>query len=454
MGVARITLCLIAKDEERMLPDCLASVRDAVDEIVIVDTGSVDGTRRLARAAGARLAERPWRDFADARNAALAMATGDFVLQLDADERLAAGAGAALRRVAAEGDLDVAMLWLHDASCLDAAPEEVLTGRSRIGPPFRIGRFFRRLAGLSYRGAVHESLDDSLVKLGVRIGGVEAHIVHLGNVPALRAALGKDERNLVLLRRRCAEEAGDVTAFGYLALELVERGEVVEGARVAERGWARLEEQPRHRSVHRLALARAAAALALREPARALDSVHTASERMGRRVDFDFLEGAALEALALEQRPGPGRVALAREAAAAHARAAERDAAPTAEQLVHQASRAGCAERQGCALLVAGEPARALAAFEAALALAPGSEGARLGEAEARVRLGEPRRALSSVEPLLGRGPDAWIIAAAAAREIGDRDTAGLLLARARERAQRGFMSAHRCEALGAAEGS
>lgn len=431
-----------------MLPGCLASARGAVDEVVLVDTGSADRTRDLARAAGARVAERPWRDFADARNAALALATGEFVLQLDADERLAPAAAGALREVAARGDLDVAMLWLHDASRLDAAPEEVVSGRARIGPPFRIGRFFRRLPGLVYRGAVHESLDDALAALGARVGGVDAAIVHLGNVPSLREARGKDARNLALLRRRCAEEPGDVTPFGYLALELVERGEVAEAARLAEEAWVRLGTQPPHRSVHRLALARAAAALRLGAPARALETLRAAEARMGRRADFDFLAGAALEALALREPAGPRRAALAREAAFAHARAGERDASPVAEQLVHQASPAGCAVRRGCALLVAGAPGEALAAFEAALALDPASPEGRLGIAEAWALLDQPARALARVEPLLGDGPDAWVVAAGAARRAGDAATAELLLARARERAGAGFASAHRAEAL------
>ena len=57
-----LTLCLIARDEEKMLPGCLASVRSAVDEIVLVDTGSRDRTIEIARRAGARVLEQPWAD--------------------------------------------------------------------------------------------------------------------------------------------------------------------------------------------------------------------------------------------------------------------------------------------------------------------------------------------------------------------------------------------------------
>ncbi len=88
--MARLSLCMIVKDEAEMLPECLASVQGVVDEIVIVDTGSTDDTVAIAHAAGAKVVHEPWQnDFARARNAALAHATGDYVLQLDADERLA-----------------------------------------------------------------------------------------------------------------------------------------------------------------------------------------------------------------------------------------------------------------------------------------------------------------------------------------------------------------------------
>ena len=83
----RISLCMIVKDEEEMLPGCLAAVAEHVDEIVVVDTGSTDRTVEIAESFGANVVEFPWNgSFADARNVSLDHATGDWILWLDADE--------------------------------------------------------------------------------------------------------------------------------------------------------------------------------------------------------------------------------------------------------------------------------------------------------------------------------------------------------------------------------
>ena len=73
---AGVSLCMIVRDEENFLPQCLASVRDSVDEIIVVDTGSTDRTIEIARSFGATVIEREWRnDFAWARNESIALAT-------------------------------------------------------------------------------------------------------------------------------------------------------------------------------------------------------------------------------------------------------------------------------------------------------------------------------------------------------------------------------------------
>jgi glycosyltransferase involved in cell wall biosynthesis len=83
----KVSLTMIVKDEQGNLPHCLGSVAGLFDEIVVVDTGSTDRTREIAREFGARVFDFVWvDDFAEARNAALARATGDYAFWLDADD--------------------------------------------------------------------------------------------------------------------------------------------------------------------------------------------------------------------------------------------------------------------------------------------------------------------------------------------------------------------------------
>src|SRR6266849_157291 len=84
-----VSLCLMARKEEEKLAACLHSAADLGDETIVVDTGSIDGTRELAAKLGARMFEFPWcDDFAAARNECIRHATGDFIFWMDADERI------------------------------------------------------------------------------------------------------------------------------------------------------------------------------------------------------------------------------------------------------------------------------------------------------------------------------------------------------------------------------
>jgi glycosyltransferase involved in cell wall biosynthesis len=84
----RLTAAIIARDEERMLGDCLASLAFADERLVLVDARTMDRTREIARLGAARVHERAFDSFAAQRDAALALARGEWVLFVDADERV------------------------------------------------------------------------------------------------------------------------------------------------------------------------------------------------------------------------------------------------------------------------------------------------------------------------------------------------------------------------------
>ena len=84
----RLTAAVIARDEERLLGDCVQSIGFADERLVLVDAATRDRTREIARGLGARVEERVFDNFAAQRDAALTLATGDWVLFVDADERV------------------------------------------------------------------------------------------------------------------------------------------------------------------------------------------------------------------------------------------------------------------------------------------------------------------------------------------------------------------------------
>ncbi len=238
MAYPSITLCVIVKDEEKLLAGALESARGVVDQIVVVDTGSVDKSVEIAEAAGAKVVSHPWKgDFAAARNAALGHVKTDWILVLDADERLTSGAAEAIQAVISTGgDFHCGMLPLHNASSLDAPFSDITDGKSRIGEPILLPRLLRMDSELQWIGVVHESVGKWLGD-GRKTQVVPAHIVHFGAVKEVIESKNKDLRNLSLLERRCMTSPGDYVARTYLARELERAGNRERAVAEIDRAW-------------------------------------------------------------------------------------------------------------------------------------------------------------------------------------------------------------------------
>jgi tetratricopeptide (TPR) repeat protein len=205
---ARISLTMIVKNEERALPACLAAARPWVDEIVVVDTGSTDGTREIAQAHGARVVEWAWRDdFAAARNESLRHATGDWVLALDADEILTPASGPALRQACEVGREVVA----YEIKIV--CPREGDGGLVRLN---WFPRLFRRLPDVRWEGVIHEQVVASLSGHG-RIERGPIEVIHAGYKLTPEQMTAKAKRNIALLERQLREEADYAPGWFQLA---------------------------------------------------------------------------------------------------------------------------------------------------------------------------------------------------------------------------------------------
>jgi len=218
---------MIVRDEAAMLEDCLRSARAAVDEIVVVDTGSSDDSRDIARAFGAVVADVAWQgDFAEARNRSLSLAHGTWVLQLDADERL-------------EADAQAFRTWLRATKALACqVPIRNILGEGREERHSAV-RLFRRLPGARYERRLHEQVIGSLLALRPqgRIVPAPIRIVHLGYQAGVVEAKGKRERNLALALAEVRQHPEDPFAAYTLGVEYLATGRRAEG--VAELRRAR-----------------------------------------------------------------------------------------------------------------------------------------------------------------------------------------------------------------------
>src|SRR5262249_17896079 len=105
---AMISFCLIAKDEEKWIRDCLASIHPLADEIIFFDTGSKDKTISIAKSfEKTNLFQIPWKNhFGDARNQTIEKATQPWIFSFDADERIALKDIEQFRSLIAQADAD------------------------------------------------------------------------------------------------------------------------------------------------------------------------------------------------------------------------------------------------------------------------------------------------------------------------------------------------------------
>ncbi len=169
----RISLCMIVRDESQNLAECVGPVRDLFDEIVIVDTGSVDNTREIAAELGAKVVDFPWcDDFSAARNVSLEHATGDYVFWLDADDRIDAANREQLVQLFAslDGSRTVYTIATHCHFWHESMAVRKVT-HARLFPNLPQARYIYR---------VHEQILPQLQKLGCRLEHTGIVIEHCG----------------------------------------------------------------------------------------------------------------------------------------------------------------------------------------------------------------------------------------------------------------------------------
>lgn len=215
-----ISLCMIVKNEEQFLEKCLESVCRYVDEIVIVDTGSEDGTVEIAERFTENVYHHPWEDsFSKARNIALQYATCDWVFQIDGDEELLPGGGEELlKSVRDAGDADIVFV-------------SILSGYSngtRMAS-HNFERLFRNNGKIHYEGAVHNRIVGGTMGMFSKV-----RLLHHGYDVKGKKAKQKFERTTTLLKAEIHKDPKNPLHHHYLGTSYLSRGMNMEAAKEAE----------------------------------------------------------------------------------------------------------------------------------------------------------------------------------------------------------------------------
>ncbi len=291
----KISLCMIVRDEEEMLPRCLEAVAPAVDEIVIVDTGSQDRTIEIARSFGARVIEREWTgSFSDARNVSFDQATGDWLLYLDADEVLVSADIERLRALSGH-------TWREAFYFV----ETNFTGTEDSGGALTHSalRMFRNRPSYRFSGRLHEQIAQHLpAYVPERLHQTGVRIEHYGYLGAVRDAKEKSRRNIELLKAQMAESPPTPFLHFNLGSEHFAAGNPVAALAEYEQAWRMILAEPGERYEFTPSLV-SRMVKALRACGRNQDAFARAAEGLQRFPGFTDLvyeQGAACLALGLD----------------------------------------------------------------------------------------------------------------------------------------------------------
>jgi tetratricopeptide (TPR) repeat protein len=288
----KLSLCMIVKDEEAMLPRCLAAVAPAVDEIVIVDTGSTDRTIEIARQFNANVIQKDWTgSFSDARNASFEAATGDWIIYLDADEVLVADDIEKLKTLTGR-------TWREAFYLVETS----FTGELGDGAAITNNalRVFRNRPNYRFEGRLHEQIAQNLpVYAAGRIEQSAVRIDHYGYLGSVRDAKEKSRRNLELLKAQQAESSTDAFLHFNLGTEYSVIGDYSLALSELEQAWSLVKSQGQEdRDYVPSLLQRLVTALRhCGRPAEAIARADEALERFPGFTDMVFTQGLAALAL-------------------------------------------------------------------------------------------------------------------------------------------------------------
>lgn len=224
-----ISLCMIVRNETAYMPGCVSSARRFVDEVVIVDTGSTDGTVAMGWDLADTFCEVAFDgDFSAARNEALVRANGDWILFLDADERLIENEAEVLVKYLSEVDHDVLGLRLLRYNFF--ADGGFYTGREL--------KVFRNSPEIQYRRKINESVAPAIADAGGRVVAAPVLMNHFGHCRSVADREKKAYTYLSLMDAQLRDRPNDGVLLGYKGLILRSLGRFTEALGYSDQSLA------------------------------------------------------------------------------------------------------------------------------------------------------------------------------------------------------------------------
>lgn len=236
-----LSLIAIAKNEADRIVGFLEHHRDLFDEMILVDTGSTDGTGDLARQAGAKVVPFEWcDDFAAARNASLEAASGDWAFVLDIDERIAKRDFARVRKATRRSGVCYLCRQWNYYSRAEHQEWRPVSGRYPDEERGQTGYFaaeqYRLIPvrpGLRWKGRVHEDLADSIESLGLKAAMLEVPVHHYGYCEEDHNEV-RNEYYARLVRRKVEEDPDDWKSSLELVYVMIQEGRALESLPLLE----------------------------------------------------------------------------------------------------------------------------------------------------------------------------------------------------------------------------
>ncbi|OKH23017.1 glycosyltransferase [Hydrococcus rivularis NIES-593] len=228
--MTKLSFCAIVKNEEASLPKCLESVKNVVDEMIVMDTGSTDKTVEIAEKFGAKVLHYDWHNnFSAARNETLKYVRGEWILVLDADEVLSSEIVPQMRHAMED----------KNAIVINLIRQEVGAAQS---PYSLVSRLFRNHPEVKFTRPYHSIVDDSVAQLLKKephwkvIDLTPVAIVHYGYTPEAIASLDKYNRARKLMEEFFAAYPNDPYVCSKLGGLYLQIGKEKEGIQLLRQG--------------------------------------------------------------------------------------------------------------------------------------------------------------------------------------------------------------------------